>query len=161
MPLSLPLPSFLATATGIAGSAWASGAIAALSLAGIPAALSAPSTSATVWQEIFNRGFAIMPKFAATTAVAYLYAAYAANQDGRSWKGLAAGALLTVAIVPYTVVFMSSTNELLFKAAAGTLGASQDDVAKLIGRWGVLNLVRSLFPLAGTIAGFSALFQSL
>ncbi|KAJ4261549.1 hypothetical protein NW762_006977 [Fusarium torreyae] len=161
MAIALPLPSLVAIATGIAGSAWASGAIAALSLVGVPGALAAPSTSATVWQELFNRGIAIMPKFAVTTAVAYLYAAYAANQDGRGWKGLAAGAVLTVAIVPYTLVFMQPTNELLFKAAAGTLGASQDDVAKLIGRWGVLNLVRSLLPLAGTIAGFSALFQSL
>jgi hypothetical protein len=102
-----------------------------------------------------------MPKFAVTTTAAYLYAAYTAQNQGRSWKGLAAGAALTVSIVPFTILFMKSTNELLVKAAAGTLEASQEDVAKLIGRWGVLNLVRSLLPLAGAAAGFSTLFQSL
>ncbi|SPJ79551.1 uncharacterized protein FTOL_07942 [Fusarium torulosum] len=162
MPVSLPLPSLLATATGITGSAWASGCIASISLTGIPAALqlSAP-TSATVWQEFFNRGIALMPKVAVTTALAYAYASYSAHREGRKWKGLAAGGALTVAIVPFTLIFMSSTNGLLFKAAAGTLEASQEDVATLIGRWGVLNLVRSLLPLAGTIVGLSTVFQSL
>ncbi|KAF5017729.1 hypothetical protein F66182_10327 [Fusarium sp. NRRL 66182] len=161
MPVSLSPPSLLAIATGIAGSAWVSGAIAGASLMAVPAALSAPSTSATVWQEIFNRGIALMPKLAATTAASYLYGAFSAHQDGRSWKGLATSALLTVAIVPYTILFMSSTNNFLFKAASGTLGASQDEVSRLIGRWGVLNLGRSLLPLAGTVVGFSALIQSL
>ncbi|KAM0349779.1 hypothetical protein ACHAPU_003610 [Fusarium lateritium] len=162
MPVSLPLPSLLATATGIVGSAWASGCIASISLAGVPAALQLQApTSAIVWQELFNRGFALMPKLAATTALAYTYAAYVSYKAGRDWKGLAAGGILTVAIVPFTIVFMSSTNSLLFKAASGTLEASQDDVAKLIGRWGVLNLIRSLLPLAGTMIGLSAAFQSL
>lgn len=98
-----------------------------------------------------------MPKFAATTTAAYLYAAYAASQEGRSWKSLVTAAALTVSIVPFTIVFMKSTNELLFKAAAGTLEASQEDVAKLIGRWGILNLVRSLLPLVGAAVGFSSL----
>ncbi|KAJ4134709.1 hypothetical protein NW768_004307 [Fusarium equiseti] len=157
----MPLPSLLATATGITGSAWASGFIISLSLAGVPAALQlqAPS-SATVWQELFNRGFALMPKFAITTSVAYLYAIYAARQEGRSWKGLAIASALTVSIVPFTLIFMVPTNDLLMEAAAGTLEASQEDVAKLIGRWGVLNLVRSLLPLAGAVAGFSTLIES-
>ncbi|KAM5343039.1 hypothetical protein ACJ41O_014005 [Fusarium nematophilum] len=159
--MQLPLPSLLATATGITGSAWASGAIAGLSLMSIPAALSAPSTSATVWASLFNHGAAIMPKFAGTTALAYLYAAYDAHQHGRRWKGLAAGALLTVAIVPYTILFMRGTNALLLEAAGGTLEASKEEVAKLIGRWGVLNLGRSLFPLAGTIVGFLTMFENL
>ncbi|KAF4465199.1 hypothetical protein FALBO_7968 [Fusarium albosuccineum] len=159
--MQLPLPSLLATATGITGSAWASGAIAALSLVGIPAALSAPSTSATVWASIFNHGVAIVPKFAGTAAIAYLFAAYDAHQNGRSWKGLVAGAVLTVAIVPYTMVFMTPTNNLLLGAAQETLAASKEEVARLIGKWSTLNLIRSLFPLAGTVAGFRALSQNL
>ncbi|CEI65321.1 hypothetical protein FVEN_g6253 [Fusarium venenatum] len=162
MPVSIPLPSLLASATGIAGSVWASGFIASLSLAGIPAALQLPAPSSTiVWHELFNRGFALMPKFAVTTTAAYFYAAYTAQKQGHAWKGLVVGAVSTVSIIPFTILFMKSTNELLFKAAAGTLEASQEDVAKLIGRWGFLNLVRSLIPLAGAVAGFSTLFQSL
>lgn len=102
-----------------------------------------------------------MPKFAVTTTAVYLYAAYTAQQQGRSWKGLVFGAVSTVSIIPFTVLFMSSTNELLLKAVAGTLEASSEDVAKLIGRWGFLNLVRSLIPLTGAAAGFSALFSTL
>jgi hypothetical protein len=101
-----------------------------------------------------------MPKFAITTSAAYLYAIYAARQECRSWKGLAIASALTVSIVPFTIIFMAPTNDLLMKAAAGTWEASQEDVAKLIGRWGVLNLVRSLLPLAGAGAGFSALIES-
>lgn len=175
MPISIPLPSLVATATGITGSAYASGKtiksdvrhsliflgfIASLSLAGITAALQLSGPPAvSVWQVLFNRGFALMPKFAGTTAIAYLYAAYTAHQQGRNWKGLAASAALTVSIVPFTIIFMSSTNDLLFKASAGTFDASQEDVATLIGRWGVLNLVRSLLPLAGAALGFSTLFS--
>ncbi|KAF9767080.1 hypothetical protein IL306_000412 [Fusarium sp. DS 682] len=160
MPISIPFPSFLATATGITGSAWASGFIASLSLAGITAALqlSGPS-SVSVWQTLFSRGIALMPTFAGTTAIAYLYAAYTAHQQKRNWKELVTSAALNVAIVPFTFIFMSSTNELLFKVSAGTLDASPEDVVTLIGRWGVLNLIRSLLPLAGAAVGFSTLFE--
>ncbi|KAF4953857.1 hypothetical protein FGADI_5649 [Fusarium gaditjirri] len=76
MPISIPLPSLLATTTGITGSAYASGFIASLSLAGITAALKLPvPPSVSAWHVLFNRGIALTPKFAGSTAIAYLYAA--------------------------------------------------------------------------------------
>ncbi|KAH6885839.1 hypothetical protein B0T10DRAFT_563827 [Thelonectria olida] len=159
--MQLTTPSLLAIATGVVGSAWSSGAIASISLVGVPGALLASSSASTVWAEFFARGISIMPKLAATTAAGYLYAAYDARERGANWKGFVAGAALTVAIVPYTQIFMSGTNALLHAAAHGTSGASLDEVKALVGKWASLNLVRSFFPLAGAAAGLATLFQNI
>lgn len=94
-----------------------------------------------------------MPKVAVTVGAAYLYAAYDARKKTGIWKGFAVAAALVVSIVPYTFAAMTSTNAALHAIAGGSAVASQGEVAKLIGRWGVLNLGRSLLPLAGAIAG--------
>ncbi|KAH7133290.1 hypothetical protein B0J13DRAFT_610383 [Dactylonectria estremocensis] len=158
--MSLPTPSLLAVATGVVGSAWASGAIASMSLAGIPAALVA-SSPATVWAEIFARGIALMPKVAVTTAGAFLYAAYDTRRRRGNWLGFVAGGVLTVAIVPYTLAFMAGTNDLLHGAAKGVSALGEEEVRKLVGRWGVLNLGRSLLPLTGAAAGLITLIQNV
>lgn len=145
------------------------GAIASISLVGVPGALlaSPSSSTATVWAEFFARGVSIMPKVAVISAAAYLYAAYNARQRGAAaaaaspaWKGFAAAAALAVAIVPYTQLFMSGTNALLHAAARGTGAAGADEVRILVGRWAALNLGRSLLPLAGAVAGLMTLFQN-
>ncbi|KAK7420169.1 hypothetical protein QQZ08_010525 [Neonectria magnoliae] len=161
MAVQLPTPSLLAVATGIVGSAWSSGAIASISIVGIPAALIAPSAPAVIWAEFFARGVALMPKIAVTTAGAYLYAAYDTRQRGGNWKGFVVGAALAVAIVPYTLVFMAGTNDLLHAAAKDMGAFSQEEVKKLVGRWGVLNLGRSVLPLVGAGVGLATVLQNV
>lgn len=93
-----------------------------------------------------------MPKFAITCALCYLYVAYDTRSRGGEWKGFAAAGALLVGIVPYTLVVMMPTNNMLHSAAAGAHIPTKV-VLDLITKWGTMNLVRSLFPLASAITG--------
>lgn len=68
-----------------------------------------------------------------------------------------AAAALTVGIVPYTLVFMTGTNNaLLKKAKAESTSDADKEVSGLIKQWNSLNLGRSVFPLAGAICAIVA-----
>jgi len=78
-------------------------------------------------------------------------------KDGRLFF---ASAVLTVAIVPFTIIFMGKTNaRLLGLAKKEELTASETrEGGALLKKWGFLNGVRSLLPLAGAfLAGFLVL----
>lgn len=62
-----------------------------------------------------------------------------------------------MAIVPFTIVFMGATNaRLLGLAKKGELSVSERSEGEaLLRRWGWLNAVRGMLPLAGAVlAGF-------
>jgi hypothetical protein len=157
-----PTSSLVAVATGIIGSAWTSGAMASFTVFSMPTALDFPSQQAQLWNDLFVRGFAWMPKLAVTVGLSYAWAAYdTANRRGK-WQGFIAGAALTAAIVPYTLVFMWSTNNALTNLATGAATASSTEhVAGLIRRWSQLNAVRSMLPLAGSVMGILTLWTNL
>ena len=73
-----------------------------------------------------------------------------------------AAALLTIGIVPWTLLAMDRTNRKLIAKAEddGEGGAAivvQDaEVEGLLKKWGVLNGARSLFPLAGSVVAMIA-----
>lgn len=72
----------------------------------------------------------------------------------------AAAAVSTIAIVPFTLIFMSSTNGELFKreqAARGTAADAQLSSVELVKRWGRLNLTRAFLPAIGAIVASLAL----
>ncbi|XWX01437.1 hypothetical protein V2A60_009465 [Cordyceps javanica] len=149
-------PSLVAVATGIVGSVWASGAIASLTLIGIPTAFATPQSPIIVWNGLYTRGMAVMPKVAVVTALCYLYGAYERRRRGTAGGACLAAAGLVVSIIPFTLVFMRSTNEMLLNGqSAATLAAS----TRLISKWGSLNLVRSLLPLAAGMLGLYGLCQ--
>lgn len=102
-----------------------------------------------------------MPKFAATSALAYLYSAYNTHSLGGNWQGFAAAAVVTLSIVPWTIFVMASTNNTLHRVARAEEKRSDQEVADLVGRWNVLNSVRSFFPLVGTIIGAWTLHQNI
>ncbi|TQV98986.1 hypothetical protein V2A60_007322 [Cordyceps javanica] len=151
-------PSLVAVATGIVGSVWTSGAIASLTLIGIPAALATPQSPGIVWNGLFTRGMAVMPKVAITTALCYLYGAYEARGERATRTHLAAAAGLVMSIIPFTLVFMRNTNEMLLKGASETVTSTA--TRELISKWGNLNLARSLLPLAAGILGLYGLRES-
>jgi hypothetical protein len=96
-----------------------------------------------------------MPKAAGLVAASFLGAAYASNAESNQkqrWKGYVTAAVLAVAIVPYTLLLMKPTNDLLHSAAAGT-GNGSVDVSSLIDKWAALNLGRSLLPLSSAVVG--------
>lgn len=73
--------------------------------------------------------------------------------------GLAA--ILTIGIVPYTLVAMNATNQKLLVKAEEKVGAKDvvkdEEVGALLRKWTTLNGVRSMLPLVGTAAGFLAM----
>jgi len=122
---------------------------------GVPAALAHPSSQASIWRALFTRGKATMPKVAVLISLAFAYAAFdSSRRHGWAWKGFVASAVLMAANVPFTIIFMSSTNAAILDAAAQTgTEASGRQVSAHIKRWAVLNVLRSLLPLASTIIG--------
>lgn len=144
--------------------------IASLSLIGCRTVsdVSGVQEQAIVWRGLYNYGVALMPKVAGTVALAYLYAGYASNPSqgattrARTAYWVAAG--VTVAIVPFTFVFMQPTNDELMAAAGSAVKAAAfggEHVMQLVNKWAALNLVRSLLPLAGAVLGLSAFVESL
>lgn len=103
----------------------------------------------------------IMPPTAIAVASSYLWAAYDAHSRQLNWKGYAVAAGLVVSIVPFTFLTLGSINSSLIGAAKGAVALSKEQSDTLIGRWGVLNVVRSLLPLAGAITGFVTLLNNV
>lgn len=129
-----------------------------LSALAIPALLSSsPSVPSQVlaqqWAGIYNRGKALGPQAAAVSLLGYGYLMYDRSRQGRGWGKYVGAAALTVGIVPFTALFMDTTNQALLGAAAGAGSLSSEAVDELLTRWRVLNLVRSLLPLAGAMLG--------
>lgn len=106
-----------------------------------------------------------MPAFAASAAAAHGWAAWAGAGAGVEWRGAAAAAALTVGIVPFTLVaimpairrlegIMEAEAALEERRKRGALEereeAQVDELTQsLLTKWGNLNLVRALLPLAG------------
>jgi len=102
------------------------------------------------------------PAIAVTSLAALAYSAYDRSRRGLVWKRYATAGALTLAIVPFTLIFMNPTNQALLQIAGGGATAAvvnDDSVRALITKWTGLNLIRSLLPLAGAIIGIIGLVE--
>lgn len=103
-----------------------------------------------------------MPKVALTTALMYGYAAWSLHgQAGGSGVLCLYAAMLTIAIVPYTLLIMGKTNKALHGAADGISTPNASQTSILLDRWSLLNSGRALFPLIGTSLGLIGLIGEL
>lgn len=148
------------------------GNIAALSLIAVPALTNArdeksvpPGTVVKLWNKIYDAGKSQNPPVAATTAAAFLYLAWSVHPGSPTTYNLAglytAAAVLTVSIVPYTILTMRPTNNALIKLAKSRGELTSTEVAQsndLLGRWVVLNGIRSLLPLLGGVVATTAAY---
>jgi len=141
------------------------GGIAGLSNFTVPGLLSAPVSGtllAQQWQTVFDLGKAAMPTLAVVSLASYAYTAYDRSKRHLYWTRYAAAAALTISIVPFTLIFMNPTNQSLLQIASGGATAAvvdDDSVRALLTKWAGLNLIRSLLPLGGAVAGLWALVQ--
>jgi len=168
----LPASALIAQMVGLTSSAFVSGAIITISVVCVPPLLqSSASTLTQQWRTLFWRGASRLPFLAAISCFTSGYAAYARYKaaaashrgDDSSWLYPVATAALTVAIVPFTVLAMSKTNNKLLRLAslkAQEPGASAE-AFKLVEFWSTLNLTRGLLPLAGSVVGLWGLGLSL
>lgn len=127
------------------------GAIASATFMGASAAAAVPETAAKTWLELYSRGANIMPKVAGLTSLLLGYSAYEARRQSGKWKGYVVALVSVMAIVPWTLIAMKRTNASLTTAAKAGPAANKEKVTALIRKWNALNLVRSSFPLLGTI----------
>lgn len=110
---------------------------------------------------MFIGGASLMPKISTTVALSYAYAAYETRSRGGDWTGFLVAAGLLVSIVPFTLLVMSSTNTALINSAKGSSSLAQGQVSELIKKWAVLNLTRSLLPLAAAATGFVTFLKNV
>jgi len=108
------------------------------------------------WSHVFYSGHRKGPYISISTGLLYGYAAWSKHDAGESWRVFAVAGATTVAMVPYTWIFMMSTNNALFRAEARSKGGdsvSWVEAERLVQTWNKLNAVRALFPLTGAILG--------
>ncbi|KAL8809720.1 MAG: hypothetical protein Q9223_003108 [Gallowayella weberi] len=143
---------------GITASSFLAGTLYAASTIAIPTILApktTPSLLLSQWHTIYRTGMKIGPTIALLGAVNYLsvaWGAYNSTYDTRVWKSYVAAAVGTIGIVPFTLIFMASTNNtLLAQVAKSTL--PETEIRGLVENWAFLNLVRTGIPVVGTALG--------
>lgn len=149
------------------------GNIAALSMNAVPALVRShnednlsPKLLVRQWRNVYEAGKSQNQPVAGFTAAAFLYLAWSVRATGPPLRlaynapGLyCTAAILTLSIIPYTIVAMRPTNGALLKIAKSADELSDRVKAEgfeLLDRWTNLNGVRSLLPLAGGILGIIA-----
>jgi hypothetical protein len=118
---------------------------------------------------LYEAGKAQNRPIAAATATAFLYLAWAIL-SGKYVTGPMAwnistlygtASVLTLGIIPFTVIFMRGTNNSLLSKVnmdAESADKSGVEIKRLISRWTAMNVIRSTLPLAGSIIGMTAAF---
>ncbi|KAL2870150.1 uncharacterized protein BJX67DRAFT_378682 [Aspergillus lucknowensis] len=168
---NLPTSIRVAQAIGLTGAGYLAGNIASYSLATVPALLKSHREHdaplpliVKQWREMYSAGKAQNPPIAAVTAAAFAYLAWSVHsQSATALTHLApsnattlysAAAALALAIVPWTLGAMRTTNKLLLDRAAATwvpTERSSEQVEELLGKWIVLNGVRGVFPFVAGV----------
>lgn len=117
------------------------------------------------WVRVYHYGHIYMPALCVGTFGLYQYTALHNYRNNGNWLLYAVAGATTIAMVPFTWVFMAPTNNVLFgldksateSMAVETLVSVQDIVVK----WSWLHLLRSLFPLVGVLLGFRGILWEL
>ncbi|KAH0558644.1 hypothetical protein GP486_004704 [Trichoglossum hirsutum] len=170
----------MAQAFGVVGAAWLSGNIAALSLISVPALSRSqaqdsvqPGILSKQWKYNYEAGKTQNPPVAVAVAASFSYLAWSVRsgtQLGRlapahSVQLFSTAAILTIGIIPYTIIAMRPTNNKLLakaeqefdlKGASASVTSDDREVGELLKKWTFLNGIRSLMPLLGSAAALLA-----
>ena len=167
-----PLPIRLAQTLGISTSLIFAGANTALSIFLIPRILESPTPLLLKqWKNMYDAGKAAGRPAGALAALAFFYLSYKSHttsvsafvDNRKAWGYLTAG-LLSIGIVPYTLVVIMPTNNKLFKKVDETrtlgkgdevveVGLGEETAHILVDWWGVLNLGRGVMLAASGVLG--------
>ena len=110
------------------------------------------------WQGVYELGAKVFPALAGCTALNYFAVARGYWGRGQEWRGFAAGAVLQLAIVPFTLAFIAQVNARLLAAVDPKKKTTQanelsaDGARALLQRWTGLHTARTAVALAGTAA---------
>jgi hypothetical protein len=109
---------------------------------------------------MYHYGHQVLPGMAVTTLMLYGYIAMKKRAGKRPWTIFAVAGAVTVAMLPFTWIFMVPTNNMLFDLEAKSKSGVVTGIAEaqsLVRKWSLLHLARSIFPLAGAASGLSAI----
>ncbi|PYI35344.1 hypothetical protein BP00DRAFT_454027 [Aspergillus indologenus CBS 114.80] len=151
----------LVHATGIISSSLAAGTIFTSSLAGVSTAQLAvhdsPRLAAQQFVHVHRRCHNIGTPLVVLSAVCFGWVT--AQKQSHS---LLAAATACMGIVPYTLVALRGPETVLFAAAdpEHKVGSaySTRDIGAALTSWGTLNMVRTIFPLLGSVLAISLCF---
>lgn len=115
---------------------------------------------------MFENGKTQNPPIAVAVAASFFYLAWSVRsgaplfkQTAYSRSGLfSAAAVLTLGIVPYTILTMKSTNDALLEKAKSAPEISDTETSRLIEKWTALNAIRGYLPLTAAAVGLVASF---
>ncbi|KAJ5655729.1 hypothetical protein N7507_007679 [Penicillium longicatenatum] len=119
------------------------------------------------WARTYHYGHIILPALCIATCGLYAYIGLNKRAvRGKGWRTCAAAGVATIAMVPFTWLIMTPTNNTLFQLEAASVSASEppadlNAVRELVVRWSWLHATRSLFPLVGALVGFGGLLHDL
>ncbi|KAK2594650.1 hypothetical protein QQS21_007626 [Conoideocrella luteorostrata] len=112
------------------------------------------------WARLYHYGHIYLPGLCITTCGLYFYAASSKiNEASNQWQKYTFAAVLTAAMIPFTWLIMTPTNENLFELEASRSVPDLSHVRNLVVKWAWLHVTRSLFPLVGAMLGFTVLLQ--
>lgn len=134
-----------------------------ISISSVPVFLDTTDSAAQLyqqWARTYHYGHRVLPAMAVTTLMLYVYTASKKKAANKPWTNLALAGVVTVAMVPFTWLFMARTNNDLFRleaesrsATAATFDIGEAQVLVLF--WSGLHMMRSLFPLMGAVIGMN------
>lgn len=116
------------------------------------------------WCRIYHYGHRLYPALCIATCVLYGHSGLAHQAASQPWRLYALAGTTTLAMVPFTWIFMSTTNNALFRAqklSKEGRETSIQEAKRLLTKWGWLHFVRSLFPLTGAVLGFLGALELL
>lgn len=140
-----------------------------LSLMTIPVFLDVNTQTAQLlhhWVRLYHYGHLLLPSMSLATLSLYVYVALEKRASGAPWASYAVAGAVTVAMIPFTLLVMVPTNNVLFELQDGVkisaaAAPSLDYVRELVTRWGRMHLVRSFFPFLGAALGLNTLYKDL
>jgi hypothetical protein len=123
------------------------------------------------WKYIFDTGKVQNPSVAAVASSSFAYLAWSVRKGTalsllvpkNSVLIYSTAALLTIGMVPYTIIFMLPTNDRLTEKAKqhvtskGAVATDDKEVIELLKKWSFLSGIRGLLPLMGGVVSLAAI----
>lgn len=139
----------------------------ALSFLAVPVFLETTTSPAQLyheWARTYHYGHQALPALAVTTFALYAWAAKARREQGWPWHRFLLSGVVTLTMVPFTWIFMTSLNNTLFSLEAqskalATPVSTLEEAQALLESWSRLHFARSLFPLAGSAIGLMTVLK--
>jgi hypothetical protein len=104
------------------------------------------------WQEVYFRGHRVGPALALGAGLAHASAAYFAKETAVK-RFFGAAAASSIAIVPYTLVFMLATNDELHQRASSSKDGGVSKTLGLLAKWVGMSKTRANIALLSACFG--------